>query len=142
VFTDEGPLPDSTRAFSGHPQGLETPEVDIDQARSGWLSFNDHMTCWVGSWGISFARNLTPDVDTGIGSWSEEKFILTMRTGRHMGLKDARPIVQPMPWYHLAGKSSDQDLKAIFAYLQSIKPIANEVPAPIPLEELVEDSTR
>ena len=100
------------------------------------------MTCWVGSWGIGFARNLTPDVDTGIGSWSEATFILTMRTGRHMGRKKERHIAQPMPWLYLASKSSDQDLMAIFAYLQSIKPIVNQVPEAIPLEELVEASTR
>jgi hypothetical protein len=55
-------------------------------------------------------------------------FLKTMRTGRHMGV--SRPILPPMPWQAL-NTLSDDDLKAIFAYLRSIKPVRNEVPDPI-----------
>ena len=47
------------------------------------------MTAWTGPWGVSFTANLTPDKETGLGDWTEEMFIQTMRTGRHQG-KDAR----------------------------------------------------
>jgi hypothetical protein len=40
-----------------------------------------------------------------------------------------------MPWQHI-GLYTDQDLKAMFAYLQSIKPIENMVPQPIPPDSL------
>jgi hypothetical protein len=55
-------------------------------------------------------------------------FIATMRTGRHQG--KGRPILPPMPYENLAGLD-DQDIRALFAYLQSINPIRNRVPAPI-----------
>jgi len=85
-------------------------------------------TAWVGPWGISFAANLTPDA-TGLGGWTEEQFIQTMRTGKHLGV--GREILPPMPWFGVAALP-DEDLKALFAYLQSLKPISNNVPQPLP----------
>jgi hypothetical protein len=52
-------------------------------------------------------------------------FIKAMRTGRHMG--DGRPILPPMPWPGIA-KMTDDDLKAVYAYLRSIPPLVNRVP--------------
>ena len=83
------------------------------------------MTAFAGPWGVSYAKNLTPDPVSGLGIWDEAMFIRTMRTGRHMGV--SRPILPPMPWQSL-NHLNDEDLKAIFAYLRSIKPIRNEVP--------------
>lgn len=64
--------------------------------------------------------NLTPDKETGhIAEWSEEMFINRFRRGRsYEG--------SPMPWESF-GKMSDSDLKAIYRYLKSIKPIKNKV---------------
>ena len=73
-------------------------------------------------------RNLTPDKVSGLGIWTEDMFMKTMRTGRHMGV--SRPLLPPMPWQNL-NKLSDEDLKSIFAYLRTIKPIKNEVPDPV-----------
>ena len=70
-----------------------------------------------GPWGVSFTANLTPDKETGLGNWTEEMFITTMRTGRHQG--KGRPILPPMPYQFIA-TLNDEDLKAVFAYLQSI----------------------
>ena len=86
------------------------------------------LTAWVGPWGTSFARNLTPDKETGLGSWTEEMFIKALRTGKDMG--EGRPILPPMPWEDF-GKSTDSDLKAVFAYLKSLKPVKNAVHDPI-----------
>jgi hypothetical protein len=52
-----------------------------------------------------------------------------MRTGKHLGV--GRAILPPMPWPGVAALT-DEDLKALFAYLQSLKPISNLVPQPIP----------
>lgn len=52
-----------------------------------------------------------------------------MRTGKHLGV--GRALLPPMPWPNLAALS-DRDLKALFAYLQTLKPISNQVPQPIP----------
>jgi hypothetical protein len=85
-------------------------------------------TAWGGPWGVSFTANLRPDPDTGLGNWTEDMFIATMRTGRHEG--KGRPILPPMP-YWMIGELSDPDIKALFAYLQSLPPVKNRVPQPI-----------
>ena len=86
------------------------------------------LIAWAGPWGVSFAANLTPD-PTGLAAWTAELFIKTMRTGKHFGM--GRDILPPMPWFNLA-PMTDDDLKTMFAYLQAIKPIRNEVPPPVP----------
>jgi mono/diheme cytochrome c family protein len=131
IITPKGPEPDPNTLLSGHLSAEKLPEVPsgiIGTEKWGALTTND-MTAWVGPWGVSFAANLTPDNRTGLGGWTEELFIKTMRTGRHLGV--GREILPPMPWYTLAALT-DGDLNAIFAYLHSIKPIENEVPQPIP----------
>jgi hypothetical protein len=84
--------------------------------------------------GKSYAANLTPDLETGTGKWTEEQFVKVFRTGKHMG--DGRPILPPMPWSSLA-KLSDDDLKAIFAFTRSLPPVKNMVPqVSLPDEQL------
>jgi hypothetical protein len=51
------------------------------------------LTAWSGPWGVSYAINLTPDQDTGIGIWTEEMFIKAIRSGKHMGEASSRPIL-------------------------------------------------
>jgi hypothetical protein len=46
-------------------------------------------------------------------------------------LGGGRDILPPMPWFNMAALS-DAELKALFVYLKSVKPIANRVPEPIP----------
>jgi hypothetical protein len=78
--------------------------------------------------GISYSANITPDTATGIDSWSEDEFIKTLRTGRHLGQAGGRQILPPMPWPDFA-QANDEDLKAIiFAYLHVLPPISNKVP--------------
>jgi hypothetical protein len=134
IFTDRGPEPDPKRLMSGHPAGTKLASIDPAMIGPGkWMLTNDDLTGWVGSWGMSFAANLTPDVQTGIGLWTEDIFIKALRTGKHMGA--GRPILPPMPWPNLAG-ATDEDLQAIFAYLKSLPPVKNTVPAPISPTEL------
>ncbi|MFC2084232.1 diheme cytochrome c-553 [Bacteroidota bacterium] len=134
IFNEHGFTFDTTRALSGHPSDLEIPSIDKGKMGPGnWLLFNDNMTAAVGPWGLSYSANLTPDLETGIGRWSEDMFVQAMRTGKHMGA--GRPILPPMPWESLE-KLTDEDLKAIYLYLQSIKPIKNKVPDPVPPNEL------
>ena len=77
---------------------------------------------------MSYAVNLTPDENTGLGIWTEEMFVKAMKTGRHMGA--SRPILPPMPVESLKSYT-EGDLKAIFAYLGSIPPVKNRVPEPV-----------
>lgn len=126
-MTAHGPEPDMTRFLSGHPQemgALKAPKLD-----GPWvMAAAGTNTAYAGPWGISYASNLTPD-KTGIGIWTEEMFIKTMRTGKRFGA--GRPILPPMPWPAYRN-ASDADLKAMFAYLKTVKPIANRVPEYVP----------
>ena len=127
-----GPVPDMTRALSGHPSDLVMPPPPPLSGPWVWAGAGT-MTAFAGPWGVSFTANLTPDKETGLGHWTEEMFIMALRTGRHEG--KGRPILPPMP-YQYVGSLTDDDLKAVFAYLQSIPAVRNRVPAPIdPPEE-------
>jgi mono/diheme cytochrome c family protein len=68
--------------------------------------------------------NLTPDPATGIGSWSEEDFLRTLRTGVD---PKGRTLHSFMPWEQNR-RMSDGDLRAIYLYLRSLRAIRNEVP--------------
>lgn len=119
-----GPEPDMTRFLSGHPEQIGP--MPSTKPEGGWLySGSPTNTAYTGPWGVSYAFNLTPEQNTGLGIWTEEMFIKTIRTGRHMGT--SRPINPPMPWPAYRN-ASDGDLKAIYAYLRTIKPIVNRVP--------------
>jgi hypothetical protein len=127
-----GPEPDMSRMLSGHPEDIRIHRPFEPPAGSPWIAAsNEHFTAWSGPWGVSFAANLTPDTNTGLrsGVWTEELFIKALRTGKHMGT--ARDILPPMPWPNIA-EMSDDDLKAVWAYLGSIPAITNHVPEPIP----------
>lgn len=125
-LTDKGPVPDMARMLSGHPQDTRLPAPDLKPGP--WFVASAGMTAWAGPWGITYAANLTPDSNTGLGIWTEDMFFKAMRTGRHMGA--GREILPPMPWRTLAALNDD-DLKAIYAYLRAIPPISNRVPAPV-----------
>jgi mono/diheme cytochrome c family protein len=125
-FGPNGPEPDLALFLAGHPEKTELPPPDLKPGP--WFAATAGMTAWAGPWGISYAANLTPDTNTGLGIWTEEMFISTMRTGKHMG--SGRPILPPMPW-QASSHLTDDDLKAIFAYLRSLPPIHNRVPNPV-----------
>jgi mono/diheme cytochrome c family protein len=131
LMTSNGPAPDPAKLLSGFPANGQVPPVPPGTlAPDKWAAMtNADLTLWVGRWGTSFSANLTPDKATGIGGWSADQFIKTIRTGKHLGV--GRAILPPMPWFGMAGLT-DRDLKAIFAYLMSVKPIENPVPQPIP----------
>jgi len=123
-----GPEPDASRLLSGHPEGLVMPPAPKLPAGPWLVVSSATNTAWAGPWGVSFTANLTPDGDTGLGRWTAKQFIDTMHSGRHLGV--GRPILPPMPipaYRHF----NDDDLAAIFAYLQSIPPVRNRVPQPL-----------
>jgi cytochrome c553 len=126
---DKGQIIQSTM-LSGHPSSIKITAPN--KPTGPWvIATTDMLTAWSGPWGISFAANITPDPDTGLKSsaWSEEAFLKAMKTGKHIGT--GRDILLPMPWF-MYKDLADEDLKAIWAYLQSIPPVKNEVPDPIP----------
>lgn len=132
IFQGQEMLLDSSKLLSGHPSGSKLPPIPTASYQpGGWVSMSPDITAFVGPWGISYAANLTPDSATGTGTWTEENFKNALRTGKHMGLDNERPIMPPMPW-QLIGKMSDEDLSAVFAYIKSLPPVNNRVPAPAP----------
>lgn len=126
MMTDKGPVPDPSLLLSGHPEKM--PMAPFDSVTSkNWLLFNMNLSAFKGPWGTSFAANLTPD-DSGIGNWSEEQFSNALRKGYFKGLAGSRQLMPPMPWQGFA-EMTDADVHAIFAYLKSIRPVSNYVPA-------------
>jgi hypothetical protein len=140
VMTNMGPVVDSTKLLSGHPANEPLPPLDSKAGQpTNWIYMSPDITAFVGAWGISYAANLTPDSSTGIGAWTENDFINTIRNGKHLG--NGRSILPPMPWDMFA-KKTDNDLKAIFAYLKSLPPISNKVPAPVAPPDLTKMVTK
>ncbi len=130
IMTPMGPIPDTTRLLSGHPSGDPVPAIPDGVLGPGkWAALTGpHFTMWAGPWGVSFARNLTPDKETGLGSWTEAMFKKALRTGKDMG--EGRAILPPMPWPEFRNWT-DADFHAVFSYLRTLKPIHNQVPDPI-----------
>jgi len=120
--------------LSGFPGNGKLPPADAAAVKRGWALMAPDLTSTIGPWGQSFAANLTSDA-TGIGNWPEENFIRAMREGKYKGLEGARELLPPMPWV-VYRNMTDDDLRAIFAYLKTTKPVENVVPAPLPLSEV------
>jgi len=122
-----GPEQDRTRALSGHPENAPVPpNAELPQ---GYLAMiGATFTSFKGPWGTSYTRNLTPDKETGLGDWTVDEFIATMKTGRERG--KGRPVLPPMPVQNLRALS-DTDIRALFAYLQSLPPVKNRTPQPV-----------
>lgn len=110
----------------GHCDGCHTPHDELGKPISGMdFAGGADMS---GPWGpdpkkiISVASlNLTPD-PSGISYFDEEMFIKVIRTGQ----VNARPLASVMPWGFFRNLS-DEDLKAIFAYLRTLKPVRHRV---------------
>jgi mono/diheme cytochrome c family protein len=124
----KGPERDMSRALTGHPEGMAMPPAPkLPEGPWVWTGAGT-MTAFAGPWGVSFTANLTPDPETGLGKWTEDMFITAMKTGRHEG--KGRPILPPMPYFVVA-ELNDEDIRSLFAYLQSLPPVKNRVPQPI-----------
>ena len=120
--------------LSGYPSSRPIQKADSQVVKQGWALFGPDLTSAVGPWGMSFSGNLTSD-ETGIGNWTEENFIRAIRKGKYKGLENSRPLLPPMPWFSYKNMS-DEDLKSIFAYLKTVKPVENVVPIPRQLADL------
>ena len=130
IMTPQGPTEDTSRELSGHYGNIPVPDVDRKKMESKGYIVTADFTSWIGPWGVSFAANLTPD-ETGTKGWTEDRFINATRNYVLHGMTGARPLLPPMammPVKHY----TDDELKAIFAFIQSLKPIKNLVPQPLP----------
>jgi mono/diheme cytochrome c family protein len=124
----KGPEPDMSRMLSGHPAALKMPPAPAPQGPWLWTAAATN-TAFAGPWGVSYAANLTPDQNTGLGIWREVDFVNAIRLGKHFGV--SREILPPMPWPAFRNLN-DEDLKSIYAFLRTIPPVSNLVPDPQP----------
>ncbi len=132
-MTERGPEIIKELMLSGYPADRPLLVADKNAITKGWALMNYDLTQAAGPWGVSFAANLTPD-PTGIGNWTEEQFKKALTQGKFKGMDGGRMLLPPMPWFNFTNMK-DEDISAIYAYLKSIKPVNNLVPAPISPEE-------
>jgi hypothetical protein len=101
-------MPDSSRLLAGSDTGIAWSNPLIERNP-----------------GVVYPANLTPDVETGIGSWSVDDVVQMITTGvdKHSG--QTLPV---MPWPSYANIQSE-DAVAIAQYLLSLPPVRHQVPA-------------
>lgn len=75
----------------------------------------------------AYPANITPDPETGIGAWSDTEIVRAIREGVS---RDGRVMGPPMPFALYRGLADD-DVQAMVAYLRTVKPVRNEVPASV-----------
>ena len=76
--------------------------------------------------GVFPGRNITPDKETGIGSWTDEQIATAMTTGKR---PDGRELAPIMP-YHAFSYMTKDDVAAIVAFLHSIPAVKNPAVGP------------
>jgi mono/diheme cytochrome c family protein len=115
------------REFSGHPENAPLPEWDPSLLqRNVLVTMAPTLTAFAGPFGTIVAPNITPDKETGIGNLRADDLIRSWRTGLHW--HENRPIMPPMPAPHYKALT-DEDVRAIHAFLMSLAPIKNKAPA-------------
>src|SRR5665213_2781933 len=122
----QGPEPDMSMMLSGHPASMKIDRPPMLMPPWAWAG-DMSMTAFSGPWGVSYAANLTPD-STGIGAWTQDEFLNSLRDGKVKGT--GRAILPPMPWEDFKNLT-DADLASIYMYLMSIPKISNSVPDPM-----------
>ena len=95
--------PDTARFLGGSEVGFEIPGL-----------------------GVFHGPNLTPDRETGLGQWSGDQIVAAITKGQR---PDGRVLAPIMPW-HAFASLTDQDARAIVAFLKSLLPVKNKVPGP------------
>ena len=100
------------------PMGPNGPQ--LDRGLSGGLRFDEP------PFDVT-AGNITPDPETGIGTWSVEDIKKTLTTGVRPNGVPLAPVM-PTDYYKVL---TPADLEAIALYLKSVKPVKNQVPAPV-----------
>ncbi|MBI3159922.1 MAG: cytochrome c [Chloroflexi bacterium] len=93
-------------------------ESDMSRYLAGGQPFD------LGPLGVVFSKNLTSDVETGLGGWTDEEIKTAIRTGVSRDGLHLFPIM-PYPWFN---SMADSDLDAIVAYLRTVPAINNAVP--------------
>ena len=129
-MTPMGPVNDTSLMLSGHPENAPAPDVDRKMVESKGLVVSQDFTSWVGPWGITYTANLTPD-PSGTGNWTEDQFVYALKNLISKGLPSSRHLLPPMSMMPVTEMTEDE-IRAIYAYLRTIKPIKNNSVQPTP----------
>ena len=97
----------------------ETQATDQTRLMAGGRAFD------LGPAGMVFTRNITPDVETGLGAWNDDQIKVAIKTG----IDNEGKLLFPVMPYHVYGGMADSDLEAVVAYLHSVGAVQNQVPA-------------
>lgn len=100
--------PDTARLLAGSSTGIAYTSPFVDSKP-----------------GVVYPKNLTPDMETGLGSWTMDQLVTMIRVGTTEHSTRAIPV---MPWPAYADITY-QDALSIAAYLKSLRPVRNQVPA-------------
>ena len=76
--------------------------------------------------GVFNGRNITPDKETGIGSWTDEQIAAAITTGKRPDGRQLAPIMNYAAFTYM----TKEDVAAVVAYLRSIPAVKNQVPGP------------
>lgn len=96
----------------------ETQATEQSKLMAGGRPFD------LGPAGIVFTRNITPDVETGIGAWTDDQIKIAIKTG----IDNKGKLLFPVMPYHVYNGMADADLEAVVAYLHSVGAVNNPVP--------------
>lgn len=119
------------KAEYGNPQSLTLEQIqtiafndleasDQDKLMGGGRAFD------LGPAGVIFTRNITPDEETGIGTWSNDQIKIAIKTG----IDNEGKLLFPVMPYHVYNSMADTDVEAVVAYLRSVNAVNNPVPEP------------
>ena len=99
----------------------------MDKAFAGGLEVKEAFGTWR-------SPNITPDPETGIGTWTDEQIVAAIREGQRPDGTSIHPIM-PWPQYR---ELTDDDAQALVAYLRTVKPVVHKVERaelpPMPLQ--------
>lgn len=111
--------------------GCHTPGVFMGKPDMGRFLGGGDVGFQIPGLGIFYPPNLTPDAETGLGRWNAEAIIAAVRQGVR---PDGRQLAPVMPYLSYA-KLTDADARALVAYLKSLPPVRQAVPAPVGPQE-------
>ncbi len=108
-----------------HNKGSFSPNPGEGLLQGGTIGFE------VPGLGVFYPPNLTSDAQTGLGRWSEADIMNAVTKGQR---PDGRMLAPAMPW-HAYSALTNEDSRALAAYLKSLPAVTNQVPAPGPKEQ-------